>query len=555
MRKNNITFAGSLTLISGIVIISTQSAGAVTSGLTYKLVSACSTTGQVMAVANDSLSDNAAIVLAARNDLKSSQVFRFDYYGAGFKIMAMNSGKTLNIAKASTASSAALEQYKFTGVSSEIFTVESTSDGYTRLKNVNSGLYVNLVKAITTNGNPFEQWLNTTACAEKFKLVAFNMASPSPSPSPSASPKPSPSPTPSPSPSPSPSASVGVRDPLQQPFASNSIWNMPIGSGAIYKPAGLSATPGYPASNYIWAKMPGADEEYIFMDPTAPVTPVYYSSAAWTGANRCTYSSTQLIASVPMPSSFIVPNNSMNNGAAFLLSDHRTIAQMQPLARCTAGGYGTSLLAFPNVDIYGDGRRGGHGGSGLSSIGGSIRMGELRPGQQGPRHALKINVYAEEALYNCPTQSDCFRWPAFNADSGAVNRYGTLTNNMNSDMKMGALLAIPASVNINNMGLETAPGKQLAWTFQNYGAYIVDDQGVPGFAISTEKGPAGSKVDEFQRDYGFAFSQVVNNQASSPWVRDLQRLVKALNVVSNNSATSIGGGGAPLQPLAAPIAP
>jgi hypothetical protein len=46
--------------------------------------------------------------------------------------------------------------------------------------------------------------------------------------------------------------------------------------------------------------------------------------------------------------------------------------------------------------------------------------------------------------------------------------------------------------------------------------------------------------------------KVANNTA---WVRDIQRLAKALYVVSNNSATSIGGGGTPRQPLAPAIAP
>ena len=39
-------------------------------------------------------------------------------------------------------------------------------------------------------------------------------------------------------------AAPGGRDPIRQPFASNSIWNMPIGSGAVYVPANLPALPG-----------------------------------------------------------------------------------------------------------------------------------------------------------------------------------------------------------------------------------------------------------------------------------------------------------------------
>jgi hypothetical protein len=344
-------------------------------------------------------------------------------------------------------------------------------------------------------------------------------------------------------------AGTGWRDPLQQPFASDSIWNMPIGSGAIYKPANLSSTPG---NGNIWAPIPAADEEFIFMNPDAPSTPVYFNGAGWSGADRCAAQGAALV-NVPMPGDFVIPHGTGNNGAAFLAPDKRTVIQVQPLSRCAVNGYATALRLFPNVDLYGDGASGAHGGSELSSLGGSIRLGELRPGQQGMRHALKINVFAAEALYNCATRTECFRWPAATADSGSIDRYGSETNNMTVDMKMGALLAIPASVDLNSLGLESEPGRQIAWTLQNYGGYIVDDTGAPGFFFSTERSPAGRKIDEFQQDYGYAFMQKVVDAAKSPWLRDMQRIIKALNVVSNNSPTSIGGGGTPLQPLALPI--
>ena len=47
---------------------------------------------------------------------------------------------------------------------------------------------------------------------------------------------------------------------------------------------------------------------------------------------------------------------------------------------------------MPNVDLYGDGRLGAHGGSGLSCIGGSIRAGEFMPGTPHVRHVLKVDV-------------------------------------------------------------------------------------------------------------------------------------------------------------------
>ena len=170
-----------------------------------------------------------------------------------------------------------------------------------------------------------------------------------------------------------------------------------------------------------------------------------------------------------------MPNNGHNNGAVFLLGDHRTILQSQPFTRCEVGGPATSLLTFREQDLYGDGISGAHGGSRLSSLGGSLRLGELRPGQQGPRHALKLNVYGRQAFYRCQTKNQCSTWPAINADRYAVGNYGVDNDNQNTAMKMGALLAIPASTDLGSLGLETEPASQLAWTLQNYGAYIVDD--------------------------------------------------------------------------------
>lgn len=377
---------------------------------------------------------------------------------------------------------------------------------------------------------------------------------PTPAPSPGPTPAPTPAPTPDPVPMPTPAPTTppgGSRSALLQPFASDSIWNMPIGSDAVYVAAGIDPNPELNQ----YAYMPGADLEHIVLTPTAPLTDIRHSSVGWSGGDRCITSDAVMVR-VPMPSTYLIPNSNRNEGGAFLLADGRTIVQAQPVARCTSGTYATAMVLAANVDLYGPGITGMHGGSGLSSIGGSIRMGELRPGQQGPKHALKVNVYAKQALFKATTRAQGFRWPAIQSDSYAVGWYGTSPTNTNSAMKMGSLLAIPASVDITAMGLITEPAKQLAWTLQNYGAYIVDDTYAPGFDFSIEDGPGGSKAAEFLSDFGFQFAQRVGLSGSrSDWVKDIQILVAALYVVDNNSSSSIGGGGTPLQPLAPAIAP
>jgi hypothetical protein len=299
----------------------------------------------------------------------------------------------------------------------------------------------------------------------------------------------------------------------------------------------------------MWAPMPQIDEEIIVLRPNAPVTAVYYNDAGWTGKNRCIPTGGS-IARVPIPKEFYVFNSRKNNVAVFLLPDGRTMVHTQPFTKCL-GENPTSLVKFDPVDLYGDGRIGSHGGSGLSGIGGSLRIGELRPNGDPPRHVLKVNVYAKEALYRCATKSECATWPALNADSYAVGHYGAIGATAPFEMKMGALLAIPTSYNLATMKLETQPAKMLAWTLQNYGAYIVDDTFTPGFAINAEHGPDGSFQAQFEYDWGFKLEQRVRD--NTPWVRDMQRILQALHVVTNNSAHSVGGPGIPLQPLAPEI--
>jgi hypothetical protein len=363
---------------------------------------------------------------------------------------------------------------------------------------------------------------------------------------------------------------TNTRDPLKWPFAASSNWNMPIGSGATYVASGLHFTTT-PNSTEYWYDMPQSDHERIVLTATAPATNVYISTVGWSGGNRCAATGGVFFAA-PIPAGYLVPNSTYNNGAAILLADGMSIVQTQPFTKCAGYSYATTMQVPWSLSLWeynletGDGRLGAHGGSELSTLGGTIRLGELRPGTQ-MRHALKVNVDSVTSLGLCSGNFNaCFMWPAATADGYAANSgsgYGSATNNTNSAMKMGALLAIPANVNISTLGLQSVPGKMLAWTLQNYGAYIVDSRGSPGFDFSIEDGAAGSKADEFQADYGFPFDgrlgyMTLTGSTGQPtpqaeWVRDIRLIIDYLRVVSNNSATSIGGGGTPLQPLAPPF--
>ncbi len=325
---------------------------------------------------------------------------------------------------------------------------------------------------------------------------------------------------------------AGLRDKYRQPFSSDSIWNMPIGSAAVYVPAEIGTTDGITV-----------DEEYwLVTDASMPLRP-FYTNATF-GPGRCETATYQF--DIRIPDDFVVGDASAghtpNAVAAILLPDGRTIEQMNPISRCDRGGPLVAGWRAATVDIYGPGTLGGHGGSHLSSIGGSLRLGELT-GSAPIRHVLKVNLYGHRFLSQAESG---FRWPATAADALALGHPDD-ENSYAGDvpaLRMGSLLALPQGLDITSLGLTTEAATKLAWTLQNYGAYVVDDTSWDVHAIDAEVGVA----EEFQVAYGFAM------QASSgSWYEDMMTLFGALAVVDNNAPGTVGGGGAPRQPLAPPI--
>ena len=58
-------------------------------------------------------------------------------------------------------------------------------------------------------------------------------------------------------------------------------------------------------------------------------------------------------------------------------------------------------------------------GSGLSALGGAIRVGELLPTTGPIRHALKLELFAKQYYYwkvGTTTNETCWRWPAIACD-------------------------------------------------------------------------------------------------------------------------------------------
>ncbi|CAF1665766.1 unnamed protein product, partial [Didymodactylos carnosus] len=100
------------------------------------------------------------------------------------------------------------------------------------------------------------------------------------------------------------------------------------------------------------------------------------------------------VGTIHFPANLTVTAFDNNNAAALLQPDNHTIINTQPLYRCTPGSPVLSLVqsgvTAKDDIVWGSGTWGAHGGSELSSIGGTIRLGELLPNTPSIQHALKL---------------------------------------------------------------------------------------------------------------------------------------------------------------------
>ncbi len=284
----------------------------------------------------------------------------------------------------------------------------------------------------------------------------------------------------------------------------------------------------------------------ILLDQRYPTVSVQHNDAGWSGADRCPAAEPSHFEA-HAPVNFLVTEGPGKSGTPIvaLQSDRLSLKQGLPFARCMEGGPGSIAFEEPAGDLDGDGLHGANGGSGLSALGGVIRLGELAPDAAPPRHALAIHLFGSENLNKSATAEDCFRWPASRGDAGCTQRYA----GVEPALRMGSLLALPHD---KRPGLRTQAAEKLAWTLENYGAYVVNDAGSSSYAFNVELSPAGWFDDDFESAWGFAFQ---TTDTGSDWANDVQLLFAALAVVDDNAPATPGGAGVRLQPSLGALAP
>ncbi len=327
--------------------------------------------------------------------------------------------------------------------------------------------------------------------------------------------------------SPAGAGTEAQRDPWTWPFAVDSIWNTPIGSEARFVPARLNGAPHI-----------GLDVEYLVVtkstDPVEPVFPPSSWNKRWPGDTK------RKLGELHVPAALVIPDakegSTPNGCSAFLMPDGRTVKQLEPTCRLAEGGHLVGWLR-EDQDIFGPGIYGTHWGSGLSTLGGSIRKGEL-VGNRPIRHAIKLNVWGDQLYYGADVKG--FRWPADRSDSGAPSGY----HGKNPKLVMGALLALQPNLTTASLGIRSELGKKLFHVLQDYGAYISDDSGWDHYDLCAEVGVQ----EEVQQKYG---TPIGFNSGS--YRDELMSMITNLAIVDNNSVVSVGGGGIRRMPLAPPF--
>lgn len=290
-----------------------------------------------------------------------------------------------------------------------------------------------------------------------------------------------------------------LRDPALWPFASDSPWNTPLGTDAVF------ATSEDPRAHAL--RDVGPD--------------------AWVNAGKYSQpvSRAQLddpVRTIKRPGhpkvSFRIPIDARpasGTDANLNVIDPtgRWIDELW-LAKPTDFGFKVGSRVRNDTRGSGVGKGGGRAYGG-SAIGGLIRAWELNAGQI--RHALALGITAGQ-LGRGPI------WPATLEDADASSSYsGTIP--------MGTLVALPPDVGISDLGL-TSDGIVLARALRDFGAYVVDRSG--SVSLYAEPSLEGTPALREMR------------QAWS-------KLRPLLNIVNDNGPRSVGGSGrrrtAPAPPL------
>jgi hypothetical protein len=296
------------------------------------------------------------------------------------------------------------------------------------------------------------------------------------------------------------SAAAATHDLFLWPFSSTSPWNTPVGSGVQFAPA------------------TDARNRDLLAVRDVNINARYYSQTVYQARSS---DPVRTVTDASGPTTYRVPDRATpargSDADMNVIDPSKQWVDECWRARRHRSGDWTCGYHVRN-DLSGSGVSNGVRAAGVSAIGGLIRRWELNSGQI--HHALALAVPRRREKVG-------WVWPANYEDRDSAGTY-------RGHIRMGSLFAIPRSVDVTGLGL-SSDGLVLARALQHYGAYAVE---------STDS------VIAF-----YAEPSADGDQSLTQMSQDASTIRNQLRVVTNNSATSIGGGGTYPQKLRPPPAP
>ena len=342
------------------------------------------------------------------------------------------------------------------------------------------------------------------------------------------------------------------------PYADSSIWNMPIGSEAGL-PGGR--TPARRRGVGVECRARARDPPR----PSPPATSSPSAAASVAAGGRCSKQDFDLGFDLRVPDDWLVPDAGRDNpygltpnsSFALVTEDGLRSIQGQVIARCEVGGpvYLPDWMRFSGnrkeSSLRGDGLdigTAGHGASGLSTLGGTVRLGEL-VGDRPIRHSHQGSI--PSAIRCCTTRRTCAGIGGRRDGPTATparRRLAPIGYNREGERQAGDRGAAgaprprpPSSPSASPP--PPRPGESSFYAMQNYGVYFVEDAAHDVWDLVAER----DVEIEFEEAYGYGLG-------SRTWRAEMNRLMTALSVITNNAPWSVGGGGTPRVALAPPFA-
>jgi hypothetical protein len=348
-------------------------------------------------------------------------------------------------------------------------------------------------------------------------------------------------------------ASQSSRLATDWPFGSNSIWNVPIGDKAEYVESGIS---GYKKTDteevrIIYSKI---SDPLIRVDP-----PSNNGEQLKSDRSNIDPQFSFWPAALHFPVDVIKSNCFVNNDKLVVVSEDSLIYQFYQFCRPNneaAITFTSAKQQWQSISIYSDSNQGNVNNSvyganimsGLSSLGGLIRSNEVN---NSIRHALQLSINSDtlSSSKNCITETGdiingCI-WPA-QYNGGSTSKYKGLTDNL----VLGALLALPNSLNINKLNLKTDIAKNIANALQNYGGYVVGESYNDSFMIGVE---AGVTKKLYDNNINMINKNIIDENIKENYFNDIVKIQRELKIISNNYPDSVGGGGMPRVEVALPF--